>query len=242
MRTVEVIASPALIPHYDIDGKILVVIDILRATSSMVVGLAHGAKGIIPVETVEECLRYRKMGYICAAERNGMVVDGFDMGNSPFSYMEDRVKNTMIAMTTTNGTLAIKQSARAAEIVIGAFLNLSALVEWLNTKKESVILLCSGWKNRINLEDTLFAGAMVHLLRETHKPDCDAALLAEKLYIDSNGDLHGIVMQSSHAHRFQALGIEQDIELCLKTNLYPIVPILKQGVLIAEKEVQQQVL
>lgn len=233
MRTIEVIASPALIPYYDIEGKALVVIDILRATSSMVVGLAHGAKGIIPVETVEECIRYRRMDYLCAAERNGMVVEGFDMGNSPFSYMEERIKGSMIAMTTTNGTLAIRQSAKASALAIGAFLNLDALIQWLVSRTESVILLCSGWKNRVNLEDTLFAGALVNRLSSTHKPDCDAALIAEKLFLDGEHDLKGLVMQSSHAHRFEALGLAQDIAFCLQMNQYALVPVLKEGVLVA---------
>ena len=141
MRSVEVCVSPDLIPCHELEGKIVVVIDILRATSCMVTGLGEGLAGIIPVEKLEECQKLKDKGYIAAAERDGKKVEGFDIGNSPFSYQDAALKGKWVAVTTTNGTRALVQSVKAKEILVGAFLNRSALVKYLLSKEEESFLI-----------------------------------------------------------------------------------------------------
>ena len=147
---------------HNIDNTIVVVTDIFRATSCMVTGLAYGVGSITPVATVEECFELQQKGYIAAAERNAMKVEGFDLDNSPFSYMDEDLIGANIAMTTTNGTLSItKAKTSAVKVLVGAFLNLGAIVNHLKSQPYDVLVLCAGWKGRVNLEDTLFAGALV---------------------------------------------------------------------------------
>ena len=122
-RKIEVCFTPALLPLYDISNSIVVVIDVFRATSSICYGIENGVEAIIPVATVEDCLRHDGNGYLLAAERDGKVVDGFDFGNSPFAYAEDKVKGKTVVLTTTNGTFAIDESKKTAhQVIIGSFL------------------------------------------------------------------------------------------------------------------------
>lgn len=231
-RTLEVCLSPSLIPHYETDGRIVVVIDIFRATSSICYGFENGAIEIIPVATVEECKSYEGQGYLLAAERNGEVVEGFNFGNSPFSYTEEKVSGKKIVLTTTNGTHAISQAKNADKIVVGSFLNLDAISTWLSNENSNVLLLCSGWKNKFNLEDTLFAGAVVNQLRDKVDNFCDAAIAAEDLYLKAKDGLREYLYKSSHSQRLKELNIEDDIQFCLKQNICKSIPVLKDNKLV----------
>ncbi|CAN5641349.1 2-phosphosulfolactate phosphatase family protein [soil metagenome] len=233
-RTLDVCFSPALIHLHDISDAIVVVIDILRATSSICVAFANGVQSIVPVATVEESMSYKEKGFLIGAERNGEMLDGFDLGNSPFSYMTDAVKGRNIALSTTNGTQAIAAAKDAYQIVAGSFLNHEALCAWLNKQDKNVLLLCSGWKNSFNLEDTLFAGAVVNTLVDDFELTKmrDAALAARHLYLLAKDDINGFLMESSHRKRLEKLQIEDDIEYCLNFNLAPVVPIMVNGVLV----------
>src|ERR1700733_11782614 len=176
--------TPALLSLYDVEEYIVVIVDIFRATSSICYGIENGAEAIIPVSEVEECAAYREKGlnYLLAAERNGEVVSGFDFGNSPFSYTKEKVAGKIVVLTTTNGTQALHLSRAAKRVVIGSFLNLTSLCNWLKTQNDNILLVCAGWKNNFNLEDTLFAGAVIEQLKDGNfKPD-DAAIAAADLY------------------------------------------------------------
>src|SRR5690606_14047069 len=165
-RKLQVCLSPALLPFYDLEDTIAVELDIFRASSSMCYGLANGAKAIISVAQIAECLAYEgKEGYLLAAERNGEVVAGFDFGNSPFSYTEDKVNGKTVVLTTTNGTRAIQQCSAARMVAIGSFLNITALSNWLKGQNSHVLLVCAGWKNHASMEDTLFAGAVISRIK-----------------------------------------------------------------------------
>ena len=219
-RKIEVCLTPALLHLYDITNSIVVIIDIFRATSSICYGIENGAEAIIPVPSVETCRSYCNTDYLLAAERDGQVVEGFDFGNSPFSYTEEKVKGKTVVLTTTNGTYALNESRAAKKIVIGSFLNLASICAWLEKQPEDVFLLCSGWKNNFNLEDTLFAGAVVrHLKSEGVKLD-DSSLAAEDLYILAEKDLSGYLKKTSHSERLKKLGIEEDIEFCLNERKF----------------------
>jgi 2-phosphosulfolactate phosphatase len=221
--------TPALLPLFNVEDYIVVVIDIFRATSSICYGIENGAEAIIPVSQVEECAAYREKGldYLLAAERDGSVVDGFDFGNSPFSYTKEKVAGKTIVLTTTNGTHALHLSRSAKRIVIGSFLNLSALSNWLNTQNENVLLVCAGWKNNFNLEDTLFAGAVIEQLKDKGFVLDDAALAANDLFQVGKSDINGYLKKTSHGERLKKLGIEKDIEFCLQVDLTTAIPVLE---------------
>ena len=225
-RCIEVCLTPALLHLYDFKESIVVVIDIFRATSSICYGIENGAEAIIPVATVEACESYRHSEFLLAAERNGEVVAGFDFGNSPFSYIKDKVHGKTVVLTTTNGTHAINVSRGASKIVIGSFLNLGALCDWLKTQPNDVLLLCSGWKDKVNLEDTLFAGGVVHnLMNEDYQLD-DSGIAAEDLYRMAKDDLDKYLKKTSHSERLKKLGIEEDIAFCLKVDITTSIPVL----------------
>lgn len=225
-RSIEVCLTPALLHLYDFKESIVVVIDIFRATSSICYGIENGAEAIIPVATVEACESYRHSEFLLAAERNGEVVAGFDFGNSPFSYIKDKVHGKTVVLTTTNGTHAINVSRGASKIVIGSFLNLGALCDWLKTQPNDVLLLCSGWKDKVNLEDTLFAGGVVHnLMNEDYQLD-DSGIAAEDLYRIAKNDLNTYLKKTSHSERLKKLGIEEDIAFCLKVDITTSIPVL----------------
>ena len=233
-KTLDVCFSPSLIHLHDISESIVVVIDVLRATSSICVAFANGVNSIVPVATIEESMAFKDKGFLIGAERNGEMLDGFDLGNSPFSYMTEAVKGRNIALSTTNGTQAINAAKDAYQIVIGSFLNHSVLCDWLDNQDRSVLLLCSGWKNSFNLEDTLFAGAVVDCLIDKFELTKmrDAALAARHLFTLAKNDIDGFLMESSHRKRLEKLQIEDDIKYCLSFNLAPVVPVMVNGALV----------
>ncbi len=231
--SLEVILTPNLLPLYPLQGKVVVVIDVLRATTTMTVALDQGATKVIPVESIEECLSYKyKPDHILAGERGGQKVEGFSYGNSPFEYMDGVVKGKTLVLTTTNGTRAIKLSSDAKEILIGGFLNFSALTRWLLNESTDTVLLCSGWRDKFNLEDTIFAGAIIHHLKEHFLVDSDSAFAAEKLYLNSRKNMLHFMKQSSHYKRLARFGVLNDIKYCLRPDLTNVVPILKDGCLV----------
>ena len=219
--------SPELLRLYNLEEKIVVVVDILRATSCMVTALANGVSQIITFAHEESCLEMRRMGFIVAGERNGEMLEGFDLGNSPLSYLNDHYCGEKVAMTTTNGTVALEASKDAKDIVIGAFLNITRIVDYLKGREEDIIILCAGWKGKVNLEDTLFAGALVHALRDECEHECDAPQLAESAWLMAKDDLFGYLSTSSHVKRLKRLNIKKDIEFCLTLDKYEIVPVLR---------------
>lgn len=234
-RKIEVVLTPALLHLYQVQHKNVVIIDILRATSSICVAFFDGVHKILPVSTPEECMMFKDFDFLCAAERNAIKLPGFDMGNSPFEFQNPLLKERNIAFTTTNGTKAIKQSKElgAGKIIIGSFLNLEVLVNWLKQQPEDVILLCAGWKDKVNLEDSLFAGALVHALKDEFTTTCDSALMAATLYTTMQHDLEGYVRLSSHANRFKALhAAEDDVRFCLQLNAAPALPLMQGEYLI----------
>lgn len=233
MKTIDVCLSPDLMHLYPVSDRVVVVVDILRATSCMVTALAHGVKSIRPFANLEECRAMKTQGYFTAGERNGEKVDGFDFGNSPFEYMNENLKGQKIAFTTTNGTQAIAKSQGAKQIIIGSFLNLSAVVEYLKNGTDNVLVVCAAWKGKVNLEDTLFAGALVERLKDHIKPDCDAPLAAQRLYNLAKKDLVDFLKDSSHVKRLNRLHIHKDIAFCVTPDQYSIVPKLVDGELIA---------
>jgi len=235
-KKIEVCLTPALIDLYNIEQSIVVVIDILRATSSITYGIDNGAEAIIPVSDVKDCLNFADKGYLLAAERNGEVVPGYDFGNSPFSYTQEKVMGQTIVLTTTNGTKALHlANKRADQVIIGSFLNLDVLCEYLKNQNKDVLLLCAGWKDQFNLEDTLFAGAVVNKLRQSFSYFDDSSVAAEDLYLLAKDDLRAYLRKSSHSNRLAELNIEDDVVFCLQLNVCKTIPVLDGERLVALK-------
>jgi 2-phosphosulfolactate phosphatase len=231
MRTIDVCLSPDLMHLYPVKEHAVVVVDILRATSCMTTALAYGIESITPFAKLEDCLAMKAKGYFTTGERDGKKVDGFDLGNSPFEYQNPELKGKKIAFTTTNGTQAIAKSIGAAQIVIGSFLNLSTVINHLKNAPENVLVVCAGWKGKVNLEDTLFAGALVENLKSHLALACDAPLAAQHLYNQAKNDMFDFLKDSSHVQRLARLNIKEDIKFCLTPDQYNVLPVLKDGVL-----------
>jgi 2-phosphosulfolactate phosphatase len=220
--------TPALIDQFDVSKSIVVVIDILRATTSMCVGFGHGARLMVPVEHIDECRTYKEKGFLIAGERSGIQVEGFDMGNSPFSYMEPHIGGSKIAITTTNGTRALKaaQQREAKEIVIGAFSNITVLGDWLIEQNKHVCLLCSAWRDNVTLEDTIFAGALAQKLRFHFKSYQDTTLVAKTLYKAANTRKRYFLRNSSHFNRLIHLNLQNDVKYAMRRDTHPVLPLL----------------
>ncbi len=163
MKNITTVLSPALFEATvgGVENKNVVVIDILRATTTMCVAMENGANSIWPVDSVQKAAQAGS-SFLTAGERNGEKVEGFDLGNSPQEFSEEVVKGRDIVMTTTNGTKAISLSEGAKNIYIASYRNISAVVQELQQQPEDIVLFCSGWKDQVNLEDTLFAGEVIY--------------------------------------------------------------------------------
>jgi 2-phosphosulfolactate phosphatase len=231
MKKIDVCLSPDLMHLYKTDDRTVVVVDILRATSCMTTAFAHGVKLIKPFASLEDCLAMKSEGYVTSGERDGKKVDGFDLGNSPFEYMDKRLNGQSIAFTTTNGTKAIAKSIRARNIVIGSFLNLSALAKHLRNGPNDILVVCAGWKGRFNLEDTLFAGALIEALSHTVKLECDAPQASLHLFKMAKSNMLEFLKEASHVKRLENLKVLEDISFCLSIDKYDVVPVMKDSVL-----------
>ena len=240
---IEACYSPRDFYQYQEGFELIVVIDVLRATSAICVAIENGVKGIIPVETVDEAREYLNKGYIAAAERGGKIVEGFPMGNSPISYLDPELRGETIVLTTTNGTKAIKMAEKKETVVIGSLNNLDAITEWLIRQERNTLVLASGWKDKFNLEDTICAGAIIDGVLNSGKfsSNEDSSVAAKFIYRSAKDNIFAYLKASSHRRRLRALNLNADVKFCLTPNNLTAIPILKDGVLVPLKEVEKTV-
>jgi 2-phosphosulfolactate phosphatase len=230
--------SPSLIHLYDLNNSIIVIIDVLRATSTIAAALYNGAKCVIPVDSVGRCIELGKqIDGVTAGERDGKIAEGLEHGNSPFEYPREFIEGKTLVLTTTNGTrlLHIALEKGAKEIITGAFSNLSSVCSYLINMKKNVILGCAAWKDRVNMEDALFAGAVISKVKKHFDVNCDSSHIAESMYEKGKKDLFGFLKKNnaSHYHRLMKFGLEKDIRYCLEADQANILPIYSDGKLIA---------
>lgn len=232
-RKLETCFSPALYEPEGHSDSIVVIIDILRATSAICAAFANGAASIIPVATVSEASEYKSKGYLVAAERDGYVLDFADFGNSPFNFTTAKVAGKTIVYSTTNGTGLINLASSAGHIIIGSFLNISSLVKWITGREKDVVLLCAGWKNRFNLEDTICAGAIATRLLSTSlfSTICDSTLAALDLWSLAENDVKGYIEKAAQRSRLRDKGLDDCIEFCLTPDFTDKIPVVRNGVL-----------
>lgn len=230
--------SPALLHLYDVSSSIVVIIDVLRATSTIATALYNGVKHIIPVDSVAECIRIGKqIDGITAGERDGKVAEGLENGNSPFEYHPEFIKDKVLVLTTTNGTkllhMALDKNAKG--IITGSFPNISAVCDYLVQQKQPVILGCAAWKDRVNIEDTLFAGAVISRIKDHFTINCDASAMAEAMYNEAKDDLFEFMKakNASHYHRLNNYGLEKDIRYCLTNDGANMLCVFEDGKLVS---------
>lgn len=216
---------------------IAVIIDVFRATSTIAAALDNGASCVIPVAAVDECIRIgaNTENSITAGEREGKVAPGLQYGNSPAEYPERFVKGKTLVLTTTNGTRLLHMIKGADAIITGSFLNLSAVCNYLIEQKKPVLLGCAAWKDRFNLEDALFAGAVANRVAGHFSINCDSARAAATLERQTGGAYLDYLKDSSHYHRLSAHGLENDLAYCSTPDLHPVVPILKDNKLVVHR-------
>jgi 2-phosphosulfolactate phosphatase len=235
LRTIEVCFSPELYPHIlNKRNNIVVIIDILRASTSICTAIQNGVKKIIPVAGIEEAKEYKKKGFIVAAERNGIKLDFADFGNSPFNFTVEAVKGREIVYSTTNGTQAINMIKDCDDVIIACFNNLSAVANWLSEKDKNVLMLCAGWKQKFSLEDSVFAGAMVEelLKHPDYKINCDSAAASLDLWNIAKKDLIAYMDKALHRLRLKKYGLDDVLEYTFTLNSLSVVPKLVDGALI----------
>lgn len=233
MPKIETCFSPSLLHLYDISNSVVVIIDVFRATSTMAAVLDHGAKEIIPVNSVDGCIALGSQipNSITAGERDGKVAEGLQHGNSPLEYPREFIEGKTLILTTTNGTRLLHMCSEAPEIIAGSFLNLSSVCDFIIEQDKDVLLACASWKDRYNLEDSLFAGAVYSEVKDRFDMNCDSTRAATHLYSMAKNDLYGFIQNSSHFLRLSKFGLEKDMEYCCRINTHNKLVRLQNGVL-----------
>jgi 2-phosphosulfolactate phosphatase len=227
-RTVEVCFSPKLFEDILTRGDFIVVlVDVLRATTTIVTAVANGVEAIIPVATHDEARELKERGHLVASEKDGVQLDWADFGNSALSFTREAVAGKTLGYCTTNGTRALHVAGSARGVAIGAFVNISALKEWLAAQSKDVVVLCSGWKDKFCLEDTLFAGALARRLVETgrFRVECDSAEAAMDLWSLAEADPLGYVEKAAQRHRLKRLDLDDVLPYSFACDSATVVPV-----------------
>jgi 2-phosphosulfolactate phosphatase len=237
LQTIDVFYSLNSFQEEELRDKTVVVIDVLRASSTIVTALMNGAKAIIPVGDMGEASKIAQnvdsKNYLLCGEKDGVTIDGYDLGNSPAEYTKEVVGGKRLIFNTTNGTKAIKKSLGSSDVYIASFLNVGAVVKALEDDEREIVLICAGWKGRLSFEDMLLAGNIIHLLGDGKLPDNtrDGAKVAFGLFDKYGDNITAVVHQSNHAERLRALNISSDIDYCCQINITDILPRLKEGMI-----------
>lgn len=228
---VDIIFTADEVSQEKTEGKICVVIDVLRATSVMITALHNGAEKIFPfkdIKTIQERCKNLK-NIIKCGERNALKIDGFDLGNSPLEFTKEKVFGKDIYMSTTNGTKAVENSLSAEKIIICSFLNIKSVSEKLLEYKKDVVIVCAGTNGKFSLDDTLCAGLIIKEMQKHTEIQMNDVLLAAVRISESHENIKDILKGSTHYERLLSLGFEKDMEHIFSLNKYSIVPEYKNG-------------
>lgn len=234
---VNVYATHNSVREIDIKDQIAVVVDVLRATSTIVTSLNSGCKEVIPVVEIEEAMEisrnYERETYLLAGERNALKIEGFDLSNSPSEYVREVVEDKSIIFTTTNGTKAIRRAEGAREVILGALINAKAVSDYILSRRDDVAFICAGTEGRFSLDDILAVGAIIHRMDngENLLEFDDLATVCKYMYEQYSGNLDSIVRKSRHYNVLKATEHYRDIEYCLKEDIISIVPEYRDGIL-----------
>ncbi|OXM88185.1 2-phosphosulfolactate phosphatase [Paenibacillus rigui] len=222
----------------DLTNKTVIVIDVLRATSTMLTALAHGCKEIFPVETVLQAKQLQQSHYLMGGERACKKIPGFDLGNSPFEYMGDHIAGRSLIFTTTNGTRAIQKAHKAGTILAGTLLNGKACATAAIALRKDIVILCSGTQDVYSLEDGVCAGQLVDELVQllplsaTDFTINDFGLSMRHAFCHIQPNITQALMQCSNGKRLCKLGFQDDVLYCSQLNLFSLVPVIRDGKLV----------
>jgi 2-phosphosulfolactate phosphatase len=218
----------------DTTGRVVLVIDVLRASSTIAVALANGARNIIPFESAEEAITrskaFERRDVLLAGERRMLAIPGFDLGNSPREFTREAVEGKTLLFTTTNGTVALVNTQGARDVVVGSYLNYSAVVAMLRSAARAGVdvgIICAGRERQFSLEDAACAGRFVRgITRRGPRVEINdaaaAAVLIDKRYGD---DLLGLFSASVHGRALAEAGFGEDLALCAEIDRYAVVPV-----------------
>lgn len=223
MRQIEVVVAPELTSNYDVAGKLVVIIDVFRATTTIVTAMANGVSEVKTCLEASDAIALKEQGFLVGGERNGIKVEGMDVDNSPLSFLNNKFVNHKLAISTTNGTKAVEMSLAAKEIIIGSFVNLSAVVNYIQKSSLDVLLVCAGWKGKMSTEDFMFAGAVVSKLYDTILLT-DSSEISMSYYDKYENSYQEKLAVCEHALRLKKLGKQEDISLCTDQDLYNVLP------------------
>ena len=235
---IQVVPTAQQAQDIDCNGKIAIVIDVLRATSVITTALDNGAQEVIPVRTVEEAQSLYATSdaskTLRGGERNALKIEGFDLSNSPLEYKKKVVEGKTIIITTTNGTNAINNVKGADEVVLACFRNVTAVADHLvglsHRGSRDIVIVCAGTEGRFSLDDGLCAGMLIELLKQQIEVETDdLGLLVTQYYQQNKTNLLGALSGCFHLKRLFTLGFYDDIRFCLETNCVTTVPVVQEG-------------
>lgn len=216
----------------DISNTVCIVLDIFRATTSIITAVSNGCTAVVPVLSVDDAYSLANQidAPLFAGERQSIKIEGFHFGNSPFEFSPEKVQNQTIIMTTTNGTIAIKSTESAYLTLLGSFINAKAVCQAAQKQEKDILLVCAGTDGLFSLEDALCAGFLVNLLSKDNKYVLtDSAQGAQVMYNGAREDISGIVSNSRNGKRLYDMGLQKDVEYCLQTDTVTIVPQYREG-------------
>jgi len=226
---VEVFLTGSSVTPEDVRGRTVVVVDVLRTSATIVTALANGARDVIPVPDIGEASRMAASldpeGYVLGGEKLGKRIDGYQLGNSPGEFTREAVSGRTVILHTSNGTSTVLACAEAETLMIGSFINVSAVVAEVIKANQDLTIVCAGWINRVSLEDTLFAGMVLDLLWEGGNPPMsDTAYMALSQYRHDSADLSVPIGRCNHARRLESLGFAGDVQACIEQDTTSAVP------------------
>lgn len=239
--------TPANLEEMYLKDKNIVVIDVLRASTTIATALSHGAKEIIPVSNIESAVKISGSLFgdvtLRAGERNGRMIEGFNLGNSPDEYTPEVVGGKSIIFMTTNGSAAMVKGRYGKNLVVGGFVNLSAIVSFLKRLHEDVLIICAGKENNFCIEDTLCAGRLINKLSKVFGdeilPD-DAALAAMTLDKHLGKNILKVLKNSDHGRYLTEIGFENDLSICAEIDALDVLPVLSGNVIRAGKDLPKR--
>jgi len=238
MNNLETLFIPEEIKKIELAGKLVVIIDVLRASSTIVTALANGCRSFIPIlspgQAKKKAQQFEKERVLLGGEREGIKIEGFDLGNSPREYKREVVKDKTIIFSTTNGVKALEMVKSAYRIIIGSFLNLQAVCNYCTNYRGDILIICAGKEGNFSLEDTACAGMIINSLRDvfpgSHQ-EADANLTAQLLYKKFGNNILEILRKSQHGRYLESIGLGEDLEFCSRLDFFHIVPIFRDGII-----------
>jgi len=238
MNNLETLFIPEEIKNIELAGKLVVMIDVLRASSTIITALANGCRGFIPIlspdQAKKKAQQFEKERILLGGEREGIKIKGFDLGNSPREYKRELVKDKTIIFSTTNGVKTLEMVKSAYKIIIGSFLNLQAVYNYCTNYQGNILIICAGKEGKFSLEDTACAGMIINSLKDVFPGACqevDANLIVQLLYEKFSNNILEILRKSQHGRYLDSIGLGEDLKFCSQLDFFHIVPIFRDGII-----------